>query len=166
MRYLSLFVLGCLISAFIAVAPPDNKPVFSFVGKNGDTLSSGHLKNRITIIYFWASWNQHSRKLNRELVKTYADYRVKWQKAAMKLDIAAVSLDEQPEFWHAAIHQDDLHWPYNYCDLRGWEGQYIQTFQVKRIPSMVLINSSGEVVAKDLFGQPLREKLDSMLVSN
>ncbi len=148
------------------MSPPEVKPAFTFISKNGDTLSSNNLKGRITCVYFWSSWNPACRKLNPELVKVYETYRVKLQKSAIRFDIASVSIDTRKELWEVAIKQDYLHWKYHFCDFKGWDSPLVKEFKVGRIPTNILLNENGEVVGKDLFGKALEQKLDSLLVSN
>lgn len=84
----------------------------------------------------------------------------------MHFDIVGICLDDNVDLMQLAIKQDDLHWDYHYCDIEGWEGKYVNAFQVKKIPESFLIGN-GKFVGKDLFGKELDNALDSLLaVSN
>jgi thiol-disulfide isomerase/thioredoxin len=153
-------------AAFTVPADEQDLPPFTFAGRNADTLTNTRLQGRLVYIYFWASWNQASRKHHPALVKLYEKYRMKLQTSNKRFDVVGISLDEQEYAWKLAIKQDDLHWPFHHCDLKGWEGFYVQSFNINKIPQSFLINEQGKIIARDLFGKSLEQAVDSVLVSN
>ena len=73
-----------------------------------------------------------------------------------------VSLDQNREPWLAAIKQDQLTWT-NVSDLKGWGNEVGKLYGVTGIPQNFLIDRTGKIVAKDLRGPALEEKLAEVL---
>jgi alkyl hydroperoxide reductase subunit AhpC len=86
------------------------------------------------------------------VVKAYADYHPKG------LEVIGVSLDNNHHAWLSAISQLNMPWP-QMSDLKGWECAGAQAYNVTSIPSNVLVDQQGNIVAKDLRGQDLLNKM-------
>ena len=65
------------------------------------------------------------------------------------LEILGVSLDTQAEAWQAAIRKDALNW-LQVCDFNGWDGKVPAMYGVQSIPANYLIDSKGNILAKNL----------------
>lgn len=119
-------------------------PLVDLIGKN------------YVLLDFWASWCAPCRKENPELVKIYHEYKDKG------FDIMGISLDRKKEDWMQAIRDDKLAW-HQVSDLKYWDNTVAKLYNIRAIPSNVLIDPSGIIIAKDLFGDDLRKKLDELL---
>jgi hypothetical protein len=53
-------------------------------------------------------------------------------------------------------------WP-QMSDLKGWECEGARLYNVRSIPSSVLIDQQGIIVAKDLRGEDLLQKLEELM---
>ena len=111
---------------------------------------------KLTLIDFWASWCGPCRKENPNVVALYKDFHAKG------LNIIGVSLDEKADKWKDAIAKDQLTWT-QVSNLKGWEDPIARTYFVDGIPATFLIDEKGVVIAKDLRGEELREKIASIL---
>jgi thiol-disulfide isomerase/thioredoxin len=126
----------------ISMNTPDQKPL---------ALSS--LKGKVVLIDFWASWCGPCRAENPNVVKAYGKYNPKG------FDIFSVSLDADAEKWKMAIQKDNLSWKNHVCDFKGWQSSVVPQYGFKGIPYNVLIDKEGKIIAKNLRGQQLEEKL-------
>ena len=108
------------------------------------------------MIDFWASWCKPCRLENPKVVALYNELRSKG------LVIVGVSLDEDVEQWKKAIAKDKLTW-IHVSNLKGWEDPIAALYEVNQIPSTFLLDSSGNIVARDLTGDALKSKIKSML---
>mgnify|MGYP000193853170 CR=1 FL=1 len=131
------------------------KPFIDFTLPNpeGKALTfSDYVGDGYVLLDFWASWCNPCRKENPNLVKNYKKYKDKG------FGIFGVSLDKNKASWKRAIDKDNLTWP-QVSDLKGWNSDVSQKYGVMSIPSNLLINEEGKIVAKNLRGEELNEKL-------
>ncbi|MFC2124178.1 thioredoxin-like domain-containing protein [Bacteroidota bacterium] len=121
----------------------------------GDDFALSSLKGNIILIDFWASWCGPCRRENPNVVGIYNDYNEKG------FEILGVSFDEEGEAWKQAIIDDRLNW-YHISDLKGWNSKGAELYGVRAIPHTVLIDRNGEIIAKNLRGDELREKIKEL----
>ncbi len=135
------------------------KPVieFSMASPDGTKRSVTEFKGKYLLLDFWASWCGPCREENPNLVETYSRYQAKG------FEILGVSLDAlaQKEAWLKAIGQDKLTWP-QVSDLKGWDNEAAKLYGVRSIPANFLIDPSGKIIARDLRGEELNAKLESI----
>ena len=74
-----------------------------------------------------------------------------------------MSLDQDASRWKGAIQQDGLEWPNHVSDLKGWQSQAAAMYGVQGIPAQFLLDKDGKIVAKNLRGEQLEEKLAELL---
>ena len=77
--------------------------------------------------------------------------------------VYSVSLDEKKDAWLAAIQQDNLIWPNHVSDLKGWQSAAALQYGVNSIPATFLLDAEGNIIAKDLRGPALEQKLKEIL---
>lgn len=113
-------------------------------------------KNKYTLVDFWASWCGPCRAEMPHVVRAYAEYHSKG------LEVIGVSLDNDHEAWVNAIEQLNMPWP-QMSDLGGWNSMGATLYKVRSIPSNVLIDQQGQIVAKDLRGNQLLQTLAELM---
>jgi len=112
--------------------------------------------NKYTLIDFWASWCGPCRAEMPTVVKAYADYHTKG------LEVIGVSLDNNHDAWVKAVNDLRMTWP-QMSDLKGWECAGAQLYNVQAIPANVLVDQQGRMIAKDLRGSELLDKMAELL---
>lgn len=123
---------------------------------NGETFKLSSLKGKYVLVDFWASWCPPCRAENPNIVAAYQQYKNK------NFDILGVSLDDDKEAWQAAIQKDHLTW-HHVSDLKRWESAAARAYNVQGIPTNFLIDPNGVIVARDLRGKALQQKLQELL---
>ncbi len=78
------------------------------------------------------------------------------------LNIISVSLDNDGDKWRAAISKDNLSWT-QVSNLKEMQDPIALQYGVTQIPTTILVDSNGKVVARDLFGEDLKEKILELL---
>ncbi|MBF6608066.1 MAG: AhpC/TSA family protein [Flavobacterium sp.] len=133
-------------------------PDFSAPNPEGKMVKFSESTGKVTIIDFWASWCGPCRIANPELVALYNDFHDKG------LNIVGVSLDKPGESakWKEAIAKDNLTWT-QVSNLKFWDDPIAKQYNVQSIPQMFIVNEHGIIVAKDLKGQALRDKIAEFL---
>jgi Thioredoxin-like len=73
-------------------------------------------------------------------------------------EIYGVSLDKDKAKWLQAIQQDGLIWKH-VSDLGGWGAKPAQDYGINSIPATVLLDKEGKIMARNLRGPALEQKL-------
>ena len=77
-------------------------------------------------------------------------------------DIFGVSYDKTKAKWAKAIVHDGLVWK-QVSDLKGWQNATSEQYYIKAIPANLLLDKDGRIIAKNLFGKKLQEKLAEII---
>lgn len=136
-----------------AIAPDFEQPDTS-----GRPVKLSSFRGKYVLVDFWASWCGPCRIENPNIVKTYNHFKGK------NFTILGVSLDqpEKKEDWLKAIHADGLNWTH-VSDLNSWSNTAAVLYGVKAIPQNLLIAPDGKIIAKNIFGNDLENKLEELL---
>lgn len=113
-------------------------------------------KNKAVLIDFWASWCGPCIKEMPNVVRAYAAYKAKG------FEIVGVSLDEDKAAWTAALKKMNMTWP-QMSDLKGWGSELSAPYHVQGIPFTLLIDQQGNIIAENLRGDQLEQKLAELL---
>jgi len=133
-------------------------PEISLPDTEGRTIKLSSFRGKYVLVDFWASWCGPCRRENPNVVEAYNQFRNK------NFTILGVSLDRpgQKEAWIKAIVADKLNWTH-VSDLRYWQSEVVPVYQVSSIPFNVLVDPEGKVIAENLRGYALEQKLREIL---
>lgn len=136
-------------------------PDFSLPDPSGKLVKLSDLRGQYVLVDFWASWCLPCRAENPTVVRSYAAYR------QQNFTVVSVSLDNQSgrAAWLKAIQDDSLAWP-QVSDLRGFNNEVAQQYAISSIPQNFLLDPQGRIVAKNLRGEALPQKLAQVLGVN
>lgn len=133
-------------------------PFFSLPNVKGEKITrTDKFKDKYLLIHFWASWDSLSMKTTAKLRKINRDY-----KKNKKFAMLGISLDIDKQAWKEAIKRDTLNWE-QVCDFSGLNSGTVTQYAILSLPSNVLIDPNGNIVAKGIQGDSLANKLKEVL---
>lgn len=127
-------------------------PDFTMKNTDGKEVSLSDFRGKYVLLDFWASWCAPCRAENPNVVKAFNKYN------DQGFTVLGVSLDRNRDNWLKAIEEDSLTWSH-VSDLEGWNNRVSDKYGVMSIPQNYLLDEDGVIVAKNLRGEALQEKL-------
>jgi peroxiredoxin len=117
-------------------------------------VSLSSLRGKYLLIDFWASWCGPCRQENPNVVKVFNQFKDRG------FHVLGVSLDRQgqKDKWMKAIHDDQLTWTH-VSDLQFWDNAVSKQYGIRAIPQNLLLDPSGKIIAKNLRGEDLVNKM-------
>lgn len=122
----------------------------------GKTQALSALRGKYVLVDFWASWCRPCREESPNLVKLYNRFKT------YGFDILSVSLDDNRDAWMKAINDDGLLWNH-VSDLRKWNSQVVEQFNIEGIPFTLLLNKDGVIIGKNLRGEALTRRVEEAI---
>ncbi len=130
----------------------ETAPDFNYVDTGKNKISLKSFAGKYLLLDFWQSNNDDYRNQTSYLSETYKKFKDK------KFEILSVSLDSNKIVWQKAIKQDSLFWM-QVQDTLGFKSDVVKKYYLSSLPYNVLINPTGKIIAIDIRGEELREKL-------
>jgi peroxiredoxin len=131
-------------------------PEIALNDTTGTPVPLSSLRGKYVLIDFWASWCGPCRAENPNVVRMYNKFKDKG------FAIYSVSLDQAKANWTKAIRNDNLTWTH-VSDLKFWQSAAAQQYGVQAIPATFLLDKEGKIIAKNLRGEALEQKLEEIL---
>ena len=106
-------------------------------------------KGKYVLVDFWASWCGPCRAEIPNLIKVYEQYKEKG------LVVLGVAVNDKPEDTLKAIEKDKITYP----QILNSQNIAAETYDFNSIPTIYLFGPDGRVVAHDLRGKDINNKL-------
>jgi thiol-disulfide isomerase/thioredoxin len=123
---------------------------------DGQPLDLAAYKGKVVLIDFWATWCGPCVQELPNVIAAYGKYHNKG------FEIVGVSLDRERDTLLAFLKENKMTWP-QYFDGLGWKNKVAATDGIQAIPATFLLDGEGRIIAKDLRGGALDQKLATLL---
>jgi len=145
------------IDAKKATEPGNKAPGFTLNDPDGKPVSLySKIGVKLLLVDFWAGWCGPCRRENPNVVRVYNEFHPKG------FDVIGVSLDRERETWLKAIEDDKLVWT-QVSDLTYFNSDAARLYNVNSIPSNFLLDEKGIIVAVNLRGDDLFNKVRELI---
>jgi thiol-disulfide isomerase/thioredoxin len=139
----------------IAVGQP--APEIDLKTPDGKNIKLSSLKGKVVLLDFWASWCGPCRMEMPNVVEAYKKYKDKG------FTVYSVSLDKEAGAWKNAIHNLGMTWENQVSDLKFWQCEAAVRYGVQGIPAAFLLDKNGVIVATNLRGEALQQKIAELI---
>ncbi len=126
---------------------------------SNEMINLNNIQKKYTLIDFWASWCPPCRSESKLLNELYGAYN------ADGFEIYGISLDSKRENWLNAIEKDKRVWT-EVSTVEGFKTPVSREYGITSLPTNFLIDASGKIIAVNIHGQELKQKIDELFIKN
>lgn len=143
----------------------DLAPEVVMSSPDGELLRLSQLKGKVILLDFWASWCRPCRMDNPHVRHVYQAFKDQLFTNGDGFAVFSVSLDRQggADAWKGAIAKDSLDWKWHVGAVVDGDNTAANEYGVKFIPTNVVIDGTGKIIAMDVHGPELDELLEGLL---
>lgn len=131
-------------------------PEIALPSPEGDVIKLSSTRGQYVLLDFWAAWCSPCRRENPNLVEAYEKY------SDEGFEIFQVSLDQTREAWLEGIEEDKLDDWIHVSDLKYWSSEVVPLYGIESIPTNYLLDQEGRIIAANLRGEALVQKLSEL----
>lgn len=123
---------------------------------DGKTIDTGAYRNRVVLVHYWASWCDLCKQDFETLKNIQAKY------ARRGLTIVGANLDMDESTAGTEIRSQQLPWQQLYAE-GGLDGRLANELGIVTLPTMILIDSQGRVVSRNITAGELDGELRKLI---
>lgn len=147
------------LSVLLMIQPGKSAPDFTLADTSGTDFSLSSLKGKVVLIDYWASWCIPCVASIPSMKEVYDKYKDKG------FEILGVSNDSKIDAWKKCIQQNSIPWK-NVVDrfpLQYRPAEIATLYSIHYLPTTLLIDKEGIIIAKNLHEEELEVKIKELL---
>ncbi len=126
---------------------------------DGEDQSLYNHLGEYTLIDFFGSWCGPCRAESEHLNRMYNQYN------DQGFEIFGFGIEFEQQSWLRALDQDNRTWT-NVSTVNGYDGEIAKEYAITSLPKNFLVDEDGVIIAKDIHGEELEEKLAELFSEN
>jgi outer membrane protein OmpA-like peptidoglycan-associated protein len=128
----------------------DQAPFFIVnIQDNGIRSFTMPYMRRIVLLHFWSTESFTSRMQNKYLKRVTRKYRNQVYRDADGFDVIAIAVQDDKNTWKQVIEEDSLNLFIHGIALKGIEDATCKKYGILAVPTNILVDASGKVIAID-----------------
>lgn len=151
---IGFIIIGLTTKAQVKV--DEIAPEISLPGAKGTVTKLSSFKGKVVLVDFWASWCAPCRASMPKVLAIYKKYK------AQGFEVFGVSIDTKKNEWLKAISQDKTNYT-QVIDVGGFYSPIAEKYGLDQIPTSFLLDKTGKIIAIDLQGAELENKIKELL---
>lgn len=148
---LQLQNLKAQLQSLLNCRPGKNLPSFNATTLKNEKINNNFFKGKWILINFWSTWGREYSRLAGHSHKVLRHY-------GKKIEAFNICLDGDTIGCNIEIRRDSIT-GYNVCDLKSWESPLVKKFGVRYLPSNILVDPKGKIIARDIKEEDLNSEL-------
>ncbi len=129
---------------------------WKFTALDGREVDFTHLRGRVILIDYWASWCPDCLRALPQVLAVYRQYHDKG------LEVVGISLDNDQAALVSFLKKRDMPWP-EYFDGKGWQSEFVTKYGVGGIPEMWIVARDGRVASAGVQPEELNGAVAGLL---
>ncbi|WP_019037454.1 TlpA disulfide reductase family protein [Psychroflexus tropicus] len=129
---------------------------FSMTNENDELVKLSDFDGKLILLDFWASWCRPCIEEYPALKKAYSSFKEDG------FEIVSISQDQTKKRWLKSIEENELNWV-NLWEEEGRKADPYLIYGISGIPDNFLIDKNGIIVARNLRGENLIQKVKEVL---
>lgn len=127
---------------------------FALPDTTGKIVKLTDFRGKYVLLDFWATWCGPCLEEMPNVIDAYQKYHDK------SFAILGVSLDrpDSEQLWKQMIREKHMNWP-QVSDLKWWNSEAALLYNIQGVPANFLIDPNGKIIATNLRGPALQQKL-------
>lgn len=147
-------LLAKSLSDLMSTSQGKKLPNFGAKDINGDSIGRDYLKSEANVLFTFSTWNADSQAMFRELKKMKKENEG-------KLSVISFCLDASRRSCTNFLRRDSALWAV-VCDGDMWLSPTLQQLGMQTVPATIIADKQGNVVARNLRGDKLRDKIKEL----